>query len=273
MKTGTALQSKGEIKILHAVAGRVRLGFVDSPTKKVTNTVIKQLRQQEEKVIYQIVHSTPGRLRVRIPRIRWDCAYNQRLEALAAADAKISSIRLKSSAASVTIRYQTKLLKQAESRDYIASLIQLAGNPKIANLKSKAQPEQPKQISYWSALKFPTLATLLSILGGPVGLWISPVVVGGSIVLAALPIARRAMETIVEQRRINIDFLDLTAIAIARNAKEIINQNAGIVALPNLSGLAIAATVGMNPMTATLINNGSSVIAGMNGLRPVITGS
>jgi hypothetical protein len=57
MKTGTALHSKGEIKILHAVAGRVRLGFVDSPTKEVTNTVIKQLRQQEEKVIYQIVHS------------------------------------------------------------------------------------------------------------------------------------------------------------------------------------------------------------------------
>jgi len=37
--------------------------------------------------------------------------------------------------------------------------------------------------------------------------------------------------------------------------------------------LAIAATVGMNPITATPIDNGSSVIAGMNGLRPVLTGS
>ncbi|MBE9168214.1 hypothetical protein IQ238_12045 [Pleurocapsales cyanobacterium LEGE 06147] len=49
MKTGTAPRSKGEIKILHAVAGRVRLGFVDSRTKEViTNTVEKKLRQQEE---------------------------------------------------------------------------------------------------------------------------------------------------------------------------------------------------------------------------------
>lgn len=47
MKTGTAPRSKGEIKILHAVAGRVRLS-VDSRTKEVTNTVIKQLGQQEE---------------------------------------------------------------------------------------------------------------------------------------------------------------------------------------------------------------------------------
>ncbi|QIZ71105.1 heavy metal translocating P-type ATPase [Oxynema aestuarii] len=60
------------------------------------------------------------------------------------------------------------------------------------------------------------------------------------------------------------------AVAIARHAKQIIAQNTGIVALPNLSGLAIAATVGMNPMTATAINNGSSVVAGVNGLRPVL---
>ncbi len=61
------------------------------------------------------------------------------------------------------------------------------------------------------------------------------------------------------------------AIAIARHAREIIHQNTGIVAIPNIYGLAIAGTVGMNPMTATLINNGSSVIAGMNGLRPLLT--
>lgn len=47
MKTGTALRSKSELKILHAVAGRVRLGFVNFRTKEVTNTVIKQLKQQE----------------------------------------------------------------------------------------------------------------------------------------------------------------------------------------------------------------------------------
>jgi Cu2+-exporting ATPase len=176
--------------------------------------IFNQQKETFPRIIYQVVHSTPGRLRVRIPRIKGDRVYSQKLEALATADAKISSIRLKPSAASVTFRYPTKLLPQAESRDYIANLIQLAGNPKVANLTSKAQTQQPKQISYWSTMKFPTLATLLSILRGPLGLSISPIIVGGSIVLATLPIARRAIETIVEQHRINIDFLDLTAIAI-----------------------------------------------------------
>ena len=64
----------------------------------------------------------------------------------------------------------------------------------------------------------------------------------------------------------------VAAIAIACNAKEIIHQNTSIVAVPNLSGLALAATVGLNPVVATLINNGSSALAGVNGLRPVLTG-
>ena len=63
----------------------------------------------------------------------------------------------------------------------------------------------------------------------------------------------------------------VAAINLARDAKRIIYENTGIVAIPNLYGLALAATVGLNPMKATVINNGSSVLAGVNGLRPVLT--
>ncbi|WP_233258406.1 heavy metal translocating P-type ATPase [[Phormidium] sp. ETS-05] len=62
------------------------------------------------------------------------------------------------------------------------------------------------------------------------------------------------------------------AVSIARNARDIIYQNAGIVAVPNLTGLALAATVGISPMVATALNNGSGAIASLNGLRPLLGG-
>jgi Cu2+-exporting ATPase len=38
--------------------------------------------------------------------------------------------------------------------------------------------------------------------------------IGGTIALSALPVAQRAIEGIVNEQRLNIDFLDLTAITI-----------------------------------------------------------
>jgi Cu2+-exporting ATPase len=62
----------------------------------------------------------------------------------------------------------------------------------------------------------------------------------------------------------------LEAIAIARQTKQLVQQNTGIVAIPNLAALAIAVFFGLNPLAATVVNNGSTVVAGVNGLRPVL---
>jgi Cu2+-exporting ATPase len=62
----------------------------------------------------------------------------------------------------------------------------------------------------------------------------------------------------------------LAAIAIARQAKQLIHQNTGIVAVPNLAALVLAVLVGINPLAATVVNNGSTVLAGVNGLRPML---
>jgi len=62
----------------------------------------------------------------------------------------------------------------------------------------------------------------------------------------------------------------LAAIAIARQAKQLIHQNTGIVAVPNLAALVLAVLVGINPLAATVVNNGSTVVAGVNGLRPML---
>ncbi len=63
------------------------------------------------------------------------------------------------------------------------------------------------------------------------------------------------------------------AIAIARATMQLIHENTGIVAIPNLAALVLAVAVGIDPLAATLVNNGSTIVAGLNGLRPLLTSS
>jgi len=65
----------------------------------------------------------------------------------------------------------------------------------------------------------------------------------------------------------------LTAMKIARQAHKLMQENTAIVAIPNLVALAIAVLFGLNPLTATLVNNGSTIVAGVNGLRPILGSS
>ncbi len=60
------------------------------------------------------------------------------------------------------------------------------------------------------------------------------------------------------------------AIAIARETKQVIDQNIGLAVVPNLAALGLASTIGMHPLAATVVHNGSAIAAGLNGLRPLM---
>ena len=62
----------------------------------------------------------------------------------------------------------------------------------------------------------------------------------------------------------------LEAIAIAQETKQLISQNTLIVVAPNLAALGLATTVGLNPLLATLVHNGTAIMAGLNSLRPLV---
>ncbi|MDJ0846009.1 heavy metal translocating P-type ATPase [Crocosphaera sp.] len=69
----------------------------------------------------------------------------------------------------------------------------------------------------------------------------------------------------------NNDLSDvLEAIAIAQETKALINQNTLMVVAPNLAALGLATTVGLNPLLATLVHNGTAIVAGLNSLRPLV---
>ena len=65
-----------------------------------------------------------------------------------------------------------------------------------------------------------------------------------------------------------LDFLEV--LAIARQTRALIDQNIGLVVLPNLAALGVATTRGLNPLMATAIHNGSAIIAGANSLKPLL---
>jgi Cu2+-exporting ATPase len=62
----------------------------------------------------------------------------------------------------------------------------------------------------------------------------------------------------------------LQAFGIAQETKKLIEQNTLLVVAPNLMALGLAATVGLNPLIATVIHNGSAIAAGLNSLRPLV---
>ena len=65
-----------------------------------------------------------------------------------------------------------------------------------------------------------------------------------------------------------LDFLEV--IAISRQTRALLEQNIGLVVLPNLVALGIATTRGLSPLLATGIHNGSAIVAGLNSLRPLL---
>ncbi len=60
------------------------------------------------------------------------------------------------------------------------------------------------------------------------------------------------------------------AIAMAREAMRLSRQNIGIVAGTNLVALGLATAGALGPVSAAVIHNGCTIVAGANGLRPLV---
>ncbi|MGK7876984.1 MAG: heavy metal translocating P-type ATPase [Xenococcaceae cyanobacterium] len=162
-------------------------------------------------VPYSVVHSTPGRLRLRVPRLVWDSHYVHRLQVLLEADAYITRVRLKPAAMSVALNYQTDQVSEEQMRLHLGNLIQLAANAIVP--APNTDSEQASE-SGWSQLKLPALATLLALLAGPVGLPIPAAAVVGTIAAGSIPVAKKALESLWQDKRLNIDCLDLMALTL-----------------------------------------------------------
>ncbi len=78
---------------------------------------------------YTIVHSVPGRIRLRIPRLASDALYAQRLHSLLSADARAKHVRINRAAASLAIQYDGTGVSELELGLYLLHVLEQAEAP------------------------------------------------------------------------------------------------------------------------------------------------
>ncbi|ABA24661.1 Cd/Co/Hg/Pb/Zn-translocating P-type ATPase [Trichormus variabilis ATCC 29413] len=164
-------------------------------------------------VTYSVVHAIQGRLRLRVPRLRNDKDYGQRLQTLLEADPLVTTVKIKPAAASLVVNYKASAVTDAKMRSRLGCLMIAASDPGIVLLNPKKVSPQEEE-KPWPGMQLSVLATGLAVLGGPLGVAVPPIVTAGTIALATLPVFKRAVDGIVKERKLSIDFLDFIAIAI-----------------------------------------------------------
>lgn len=169
-------------------------------------------------VSYQIVHEIRGRIRFRIPKIIKDLDYLENLQALAALDNHIIRLKVTRIIGSVTFYYYPQQLnsRNKSASVYCSHLIQLANHPAVSLQREKIlkQADDSHSQLTWQTLNLPLVATLLALISGPLGFSISRLILGGMIAVATIPVARRAIQSVYHNQKINVDCLDLTAISL-----------------------------------------------------------
>jgi Cu2+-exporting ATPase len=152
---------------------------------------------------FTVLHVMQGRCRMRISRLRADRVLRERVECALAANPLVTSFHFNIACESVTVNFHGSmhalLARMEEESRSLAAAPERSAPVLIATLSDKA----PLRALGWAAS-----ALLLSpILGTPFAMV--------PLILASLPIWRRALATVVDERRLNVDFLDGLALAVA----------------------------------------------------------
>jgi len=158
-----------------------------------------------EFVPYTVVHALPGRIRLRIPRLKTDPEFARQYLEYVAAQPGVSRLRANQACASVVVEYVPDQLEPTQVAAALTALVaqgqpkSLAGAPPLSTA-----PERP----WWRRLIAPTVGLGLAAVGAP------PLLAAASLAIASLPIAKGAARALLRERRLNVDVLDTTAITL-----------------------------------------------------------
>ncbi|MBF2061524.1 HMA2 domain-containing protein [Fischerella thermalis] len=161
---------------------------------------------------YQVVHSTFGRYRIRIPQLAHDSDFASKLKALVESLAFVTEVRINAQASSLIVSYQDDVCSTTALEKFV-SCIQAAVDcvaldcVEIPLTESLPEGEDLKpEVNQWKDLGFPFLSLSLALLAAPLEL--PPLIVVLAIAGAATPWFNRAADSLLNQRQPNIDLLD-----------------------------------------------------------------
>lgn len=168
----------------------------------------------ETRVHFQVKHWIKGRLRLVIPRLATDPEYGERLQYQIMASSSAFTVRINPKAQSLVVVYDPNEREASEVLEDVVIRIRDAAAPVMALEKLPVQVDESEfKIDYKRRLGLPALALALGI-GSVTGLMLPPLLLGGVIIAAAIPSYKRAWEGIRHERKLNVDFLDSTAITL-----------------------------------------------------------
>jgi heavy metal translocating P-type ATPase len=165
-----------------------------------------------ERVDFQIKHWVKGRLRIVVPRLGNDLAYGERLQYTIMATSSAFRVRVNPNSRSLVIEYDPEEHPASEVLERIAICIEDAAKPETGLEKAGPKPpEEVFEINYVKRLALPGISLAMAV-GTMVGVMVPPVLIGGTLILAAVPSFKRAWDGIRDEKKLNVDFLDSTAI-------------------------------------------------------------
>jgi Cu2+-exporting ATPase len=155
---------------------------------------------------YQLLHMTPGRCRIRVARMRVDAAVRERVSHRLGNSPLVSRFRLNPACESVTVEHLGSVEALVDMLLLPTLLLPLATS--VSHVQLVETETESKEPSPFRAMAWAATALLLGPAGG-FGLDLL------LILLTGMPIWKRALSTLVNERRLNVDFLDGLALAIA----------------------------------------------------------
>ncbi|TFI55051.1 HAD family hydrolase [Mastigocladus laminosus UU774] len=155
---------------------------------------------------YQVVHSTFGRYRIRIPQLARDSDFASKLKTLVESLAFVTEVRINAKASSLIVSYQDDVCSTMALEKFVGC-IQVVDCVEIPLTESLPEGEDLKpEVNQWKDLGFPVLSLSLALLAAPLEL--PPLIVVLAIAGAATPWFNRAADSLLNQRQPNIDLLD-----------------------------------------------------------------
>lgn len=180
-----------------------------APTNRQTGMALVKTTPAES-IAYQVAHVLPGRIRFKVPQLIEDEEYQQKLTAVAKADPAVQSVEVNPISGSIAVEYDSDRISDTELRSRFTDWLQLA-------LQAELPPEpinQTEEPELWQRLAAPSVTLGLTGLASLMGVSISPALLAGTVALAAIPVAQRAIESLIDEQHLNVDCLDFAAILI-----------------------------------------------------------
>ncbi|MDJ0899905.1 MAG: heavy metal translocating P-type ATPase [Xenococcus sp. MO_188.B8] len=176
-------------------------------------SVIDQRNIEVDLSLPHLVHHIPGRARFRIYSLQDDSDYAANLEQFLLAQPQIIHVRINTFAASIAITYSYRGSSPTEITSYLMKLLQQAATSELVTSPSSEKPTS--EIESWSNLTLPVFTTVISWLSNQSRLlWLRPIAIT-SLLAVTLPIFKRASQSLISDRKINIDCLDLLAVGLS----------------------------------------------------------